>query len=120
MWEELDKIEKERKELRKEKANLYSQRETLFTKLKSEIILLKKYIHLAEKQVGSIQETSLGVEIKQTSNTINRILGLSNLPSSNQEEMTPIPEIEEKIKQVEEAIENKIAEQSSIIRNSQK
>jgi len=120
MWKELDEIGNELKELRKEKANLYSQREMLFTKLKSEIILLKKYIHLAEKQVGSIQETSLGVEIKQTSNTINRILGLSSLPGSNQEEMTPIPEIEEKIKRVEEAIENKIAEQSSIIRNSQK
>ena len=96
MWEELDEIGKELKELRKEKA------------------------HLAEKQVGSIQETSLGVEIKQTSNVINRILGFSKLPSSNQEEMTPIPEIEEKIKQVEEAIENKIAEQISIIENRQK
>jgi len=118
MWEELDKIEKELKELRKKKTNLYSQREMLFTKLKSEINLLKKYIHLAEKQVGSIQETGLGVEIKQTSKVINRILGLSNLPSSNQEEMTPIPEIEEEIKRVEEAIESKTAEQSSIIRNS--
>jgi len=118
MWEELDEIGNELKELRKKKANLYSQREMLFTKLKSEIILLKKYIHLAEKQVGSIQD--LRVEIKQTSNVINRILGFSKLPSSNQEEMTPIPEIEEKIKQVEEAIENKIAEQISIIENRQK
>ena len=114
----MDEIGKELKELRKKKTNLYSQREMLFTKLKSEIILLKKYIHLAEKQVGSIQETSLGVEIKQTSNTINRILGLSSLPCTNQDEMTPIPEIEEEIKRVEEAIESKTAEQSSIIRNS--
>jgi len=118
MWEELDKIEKELKELREKKANLYSQREMLFTKLKSEINLLKRYIHLAEKQVGSIQETNLGVEIKQTSKVINRILGFSKLPSSNQEEMAPIPEIEEEIKQIEEAIESKTAEQKSILRNT--
>jgi len=117
MWKELDEIGNELKELRKKKTNLYSQREMLFTKLKSEIILLKKYIHLAEKQVGSIQDTNIRFEIKQRSNEINRILGLSSLPSTNQDEMTPIPEIEEEIKRVEEAIESKTAEQSSIIRN---
>ncbi|RLG35351.1 hypothetical protein DRN97_00130 [Methanosarcinales archaeon] len=118
MWEELDKIEKELKELREKKADLYTKRKMLFTKLKSEIILLRKYIELAEKQVGSIQDTNIMLEIKQISNEINRILGFSSLPSSNQEEIAPIPEIEEEIKQIEEAIESKTAEQSSIIRNS--
>ena len=120
MWEELDKIEVELKKLRKEKANLYTQREVLFTKLKSEIILLKNYIELVEKHAGSIQETNPKLGIKQALIEINTILGFSKLPSSNQEEMTPIPEIEEKIKQVEEAIENKVAEQISIIENRQK
>lgn len=117
MFEEWDKVEKELKELKKKKADLYTKRMVLFTKLKSELILLRKYIELAEKQVGSIQDTNIKLEIKQRSNEINRILGFSELSSNKQEDMTPIPEIEEEIKQVEEAIENKTAEVNSIIRN---
>jgi len=118
MWEELDEIEKELKELRKKKANLYSQREMLFTKLKSKLILLRKYTELAEKQVGLIQESSLKTEIEQTLEVIKVILGFSELPSNKQKEMVPIPKVEEEIKRVEEAIENKIAERTSILRNN--
>ena len=97
MGEELEEIEKELNELETRKAELYNQKQLLFMRLKSAISLFGQYIEFAEKQdtdfspLGEEPEpvpartgTRTGdiiSEITRTSMEINRILGLSKLPS---------------------------------------
>ena len=97
MGEELEEIEKKLEELERKKAELYRQKQMLFMKLKSAITLLGQYVEFVEKQdtdfspLGEEPEpvpartgTRTGdiiSEITRTSMEINRILGLSKLPS---------------------------------------
>ena len=113
----MERINKELEELETRKTELYRQRQMLFIKLKSAVILLKQYIEFAEREEGLVQETSFKIEIKQILEVIDKILGFAKLPSDKQEEMVPIPKVDEEIKRVREAIENKIAERTSILGN---
>jgi len=128
MGEELKKIEKELKELEKRKTELYNQKQLLFMRLKSAISLFGQYVEFAEKQdtdftpLGEKPEpvpagTRTGdiiSEIKRTWMVINRILGLSKLPSLYDE--TPsLPEVDESIKRVVQEIKRKTKDKEFII-----
>ena len=128
MGEELEKIEKKLEELEKRKAELYRQKQMLFMRLKSAIALLGQYIEFAEKQdtdfspLGEKPEPvpagELGgdiiSEIKRTWMVINRILGLSKLPSPY-DEAPSLPEVDESIKRVVQEIEWKTRDKEFII-----
>jgi len=131
----LEKIDKELNELETRKAELYRQKQLLFMRLKSAIALLGQYIEFAEKQdidFSSLGEKSEPVpahtgtrtgdiisEITRTWMVINRILGLSKLPSPYDE--TPsLPEVDEEIKRVVKEIEWKTRDKAFIIERSKK
>ena len=131
MGEELEKIEKELNELETKKTVLYNQKQLLFMRLKSAIALLGQYIELAEKQdtdftpLGEKPESvpagggDIISEIKRMCMVINRILGLSHLPSPYDE--TPsLPEVDEKIKRVVERIKWKTKDKEFIAKRREK
>ena len=131
----MGKIEKELDELEKKKTELYRQRQVLFLKLKSAITLLGQYVEFAEKQdtdfspLGKESEPvpahtgkrvgDITTEIIRTSMEINRILGLSKLPSPY-DTIPSLPEIDEEVKQVVKTIEQKEADKAFIIERSKK
>ena len=135
MGEELEKIEKKLEELETKKAELYRQKQMLFMKLKSAITLLGQYVEFAEKQdtdfsplgkesepVPAHMEKRVGdiaTEIIRTLMEINRILGLSKLPSPY-DTIPSLPEIDEEVKQVVKTIEQKEADKAFIIERSKK
>ena len=133
MGEELEKIEKELNELETRKTVLYNQKQLLFLRLKSAIALLGQYVEFAEKQ--DIDLSSLGEkhepvpagelggdiisEIKRTCMVIDRILGLSKLPSYYDETLS-LPEVDESIKRVVQEIEWKTRDKEFIIERGEK
>ena len=129
----MEEIDKKLEELEKRKAKLYRQKQMLFMRLKSAIALLGQYIEFAEKQdtdFSSLGEKPEPVpamagggdiisEIKRTWMVINRILGLSKLPSPYDE--TPsLPEIDESIKRVVQEIKWKTKDKEFIAKRRER